>query len=125
MERIELDSLHRDLQLMTEFEAYYRQREEQRKRFKRQAAPVFARRPVLDPFSRPSTDISADELRRDLRAMLEPIRTTITAEAAEDPERAAAELEEMVRALGAAFELGIASATTDAHLGVDDIPDAA
>lgn len=52
IERIELDGLDRDLQLMTEFEAYYRQREEHRKRFRRLSGPIFARRPVLDPISR-------------------------------------------------------------------------
>ncbi|MCW2926075.1 MAG: hypothetical protein JWM86_43 [Thermoleophilia bacterium] len=41
IERIELDGLDRDLQLMTEFDAYYRQREEHRERFRRLAGPVF------------------------------------------------------------------------------------
>lgn len=52
IERIEVDGLHDDLRLITEFEAYYRQREEQRKRFKKLGGPVFARRPVLDPAGR-------------------------------------------------------------------------
>lgn len=45
---------------MTRFDAYYRQREEQRKRFKKLAGPVFARRPVLDPISRPPADFTRD-----------------------------------------------------------------
>ncbi|MEO6867875.1 MAG: hypothetical protein ABI200_07630 [Gaiellales bacterium] len=60
IERIELDGLHRDLQLMTEFDAYYQQREVHRKRFKKLAGPVFARRPVLDPISREPTDFTPD-----------------------------------------------------------------
>lgn len=52
IERIELDGLAHDLQLITEFEAYYRQREEHRKRLRRLGTPVFARRPVLDPAGR-------------------------------------------------------------------------
>ena len=60
IERIELDGLSRDLQLLTEFEAYYCQREEQRKRLKKLAGPVFGRRPVLDPISRAPVDFSPD-----------------------------------------------------------------
>lgn len=52
IERIEVDGLHEDLRLITEFDAYYRQREEQRKRFKRLGGPVFARRPIIDPGGR-------------------------------------------------------------------------
>jgi hypothetical protein len=44
IERIELDGLDRDLQLITEFEAYYRQREQHRRRFERLSGPVFAER---------------------------------------------------------------------------------
>lgn len=44
IERIEVDGLHRDLQLMTEFDAYYRQREEQRERASNvSSGNVFAR----------------------------------------------------------------------------------
>lgn len=54
IERIELDGMSRDLQLMTEFDAYYRQREEHRKRFARLGAtPVFSHKPFLDPVGRP------------------------------------------------------------------------
>ena len=49
IERIELDGLDRDLQLITEFEAYYCQREEQRTRFQRLAGPVFAHQPLREP----------------------------------------------------------------------------
>ena len=48
IERIELDGLHHDLQLITEFDAYYRQREVQRERFQRLAGPVFGERREID-----------------------------------------------------------------------------
>lgn len=48
IERIELDGLDRDLQLMTEFEAYYRQREQQKERFERFSEPVFPERSEHD-----------------------------------------------------------------------------
>ena len=60
IERIELDGLAHDLQLMTEFDAYYRQREEQRKRFKKLGGPVFGRRPVLDPIAREPIELKPD-----------------------------------------------------------------
>jgi hypothetical protein len=60
IERIELDGLDRDLELITQFEAYYQQREVHKKRFKTLAGPVFARRPVLDPISREAADFSPD-----------------------------------------------------------------
>lgn len=60
IERIELDGLDRDLELITQFEAYYQQREVHRKRFRRLAGPVFARRPVLDPISREAPDFTPD-----------------------------------------------------------------
>jgi hypothetical protein len=45
IERIELDCLDHDLQLITEFEAYYRRREQDRERYGELARrPVFARR---------------------------------------------------------------------------------
>jgi hypothetical protein len=44
IERIELDGLDRDLQLITEFEAYYRQRERDRERFEELKRPVFGER---------------------------------------------------------------------------------
>jgi hypothetical protein len=40
IERIELDGLSRDLQLITEFEAYYRKREEQRERLAALGEPL-------------------------------------------------------------------------------------
>lgn len=43
IERIEVDGLHHDLQLITEFEAYYRQRERQREQLRSLAGPVFPR----------------------------------------------------------------------------------
>jgi len=46
IERIEVEGLHRDLQLITEFEAYYRERETQRTRFKKLAGPVFCSPPI-------------------------------------------------------------------------------
>ncbi|MCW2921243.1 MAG: hypothetical protein JWL76_1117 [Thermoleophilia bacterium] len=58
IERIELDGLAHDLQLMTEFDAYYRQREEQRKRFKKLGGNVFGKRPALDPVARPPIDLT-------------------------------------------------------------------
>ncbi len=59
IERIELDCLDRDLQLITEFEAYYRQRERQRERFERVARrPVFGER---TPIERPMGETSVDE----------------------------------------------------------------
>ena len=67
IERIELDGMNRDLQLITEFEAYYRQREEQRTRFKRLAGPVFGRRPVLDSISRGPIDLGPDPFWAELR----------------------------------------------------------
>lgn len=60
IERIELDGLEHDLQLITEFDAYYRQREEQRKRLRRLSGPVFARRPVLDPAGRERAPFTHD-----------------------------------------------------------------
>lgn len=67
IERIELDGMDRDLQLITEFDAYYRQREEQRKRFKKLAGPVFGRRPVLDPASREPIEFPPDSFWKTLR----------------------------------------------------------
>ena len=61
IERIELDGLSRDLQLITEFEAYYRQREQDRKRLRRLGGPVFARRPALDPAAREHADFSREQ----------------------------------------------------------------
>ncbi len=56
IERIELDGLDRDLQLITEFDAYYRQREEQKQRFQKLGGPVFGRRPTInDPAQRESS----------------------------------------------------------------------
>ena len=67
IERIELDGIDRDLQLITEFEAYYRAREEQRKRFKRLGGPIFARRPVLDPAGRDRAPFTPDPFWAELR----------------------------------------------------------
>jgi hypothetical protein len=67
IERIELDGLSNDLELITRFEAYYQQREVQRKRFKRLAAPVFARRPVLDPIRRAPVVFTPDPFWSSLR----------------------------------------------------------
>ena len=67
IERIELDGLDRDLELITQFEAYYRQREEHKKRFQRLAGPVFARRPVLDPISREPAVFTPDPFWASLR----------------------------------------------------------
>lgn len=44
IERIELDCIDRDLQLITEFEAYYRQREVTSERLRTFKRPVFADR---------------------------------------------------------------------------------
>jgi hypothetical protein len=60
IERIEVEGLYDDLRLITEFDAYYRQREEQRKRFKKLGGPVFARRPVLDPGGRDRQPFEVD-----------------------------------------------------------------
>lgn len=60
IEQIEIAGLNRDLQLITEFDAYYRRREEQRKRFKRLGGSVFSRRPVLDPAGRERLPFSGD-----------------------------------------------------------------
>ncbi len=68
IERIELEGLDRDLRLITEFEAYYRQREEQRKRFKRLGGSVFGRRPVLDPASREPFELPIDPFWAELRS---------------------------------------------------------
>jgi hypothetical protein len=67
IERIELDCLDHDLNLLTQFDAYYRQREEQRKRFKKLGGPVFARRPVLDPASREPLAFEPDAFWSELR----------------------------------------------------------
>lgn len=67
IERIELDGLHRDLQLITEFEAYYRQREVQRARFKKLGGPVFGNRPLLDPAARERAPFTADPFWTELR----------------------------------------------------------
>lgn len=67
IERIELDCLDRDLQLITEFEAYYRQREEHRKRFKRLGGSVFAHRPALDPVAREPISFEPDAFWTELR----------------------------------------------------------
>lgn len=68
IERIELDGLERDLQLITQFDAYYRSREESRKRLKRVAAgPLFGRRPVIDPVSREPIHLEHDAFWSTLR----------------------------------------------------------
>ena len=67
MEGIEIAGLDRDLELLTEFDAYYRQREEQRKRFKKLGGPVFARRPVLDPAGRERVPFTVDPFWSHLR----------------------------------------------------------
>jgi hypothetical protein len=67
IERIELDGLNRDLQLITEFEAYYRQREESRTRFKQLGGPVFDRRPVLEPTAREPLELRPDPFWAELR----------------------------------------------------------
>lgn len=53
IERIELDSLSSDLQLITEFEAYYQQRERHRKRFMQAQHSVF---PQCTEISRSRTE---------------------------------------------------------------------
>lgn len=60
IERIELDGLDRDLELITQFEAYYRQREEHQERFRRLGGPVFARRPLFDPDDREPAQFRPD-----------------------------------------------------------------
>ncbi|MCW2948989.1 MAG: hypothetical protein JWN41_2 [Thermoleophilia bacterium] len=67
MEGIEIAGLDRDLNLLTEFEAYYRQRDEERKRFKRLGGPVFARRPVIDPAGRKRAPFEVDPFWTQLR----------------------------------------------------------
>jgi hypothetical protein len=67
MERIEIAGLDRDLQLLTEFEAYYSQRDADRKRFKRLGGPVFARRPVIDPAGRERAPFEVDAFWSQLR----------------------------------------------------------
>lgn len=67
IERIELDGLGRDLALLVEFDAYYRQREEYRKRLRRLASPVFSRRPVLDPAGRERVPFTSEAFREGLR----------------------------------------------------------
>ena len=67
IERIELDCLDRDLQLITEFDAYYRQREEHRQRFKTLAGPVFGTRTGLDAESREPVKFEADAFWTELR----------------------------------------------------------
>ena len=67
MERIEIAGLDRDLELMTEFEAYYTRRDEERKRFKKLGGPVFARRPILDPAGRERAPFELDSFWTHLR----------------------------------------------------------
>jgi len=67
IERIELDGLSRDLELMTEFEAYYAQREVQRTRFRKLASPVFARKPLLDSVGRDDQPFRTDPFWTTLR----------------------------------------------------------
>jgi hypothetical protein len=67
METIEIAGLDRDLELMTEFDAYYSQRDADRARFKRLGGPVFARRPVLDPAARARTPFEVDAFWTHLR----------------------------------------------------------
>lgn len=67
IERIELEGLDRDLRLMTEFDAYYRQREEQKRRFERLGGPVFARGPSIASPERPPVDFSPDAFWSELR----------------------------------------------------------
>lgn len=66
IERIELDGLDRDLRLITEFEAYYRQREEQKARFQRLGGPIFARTPGIAS-ERPAADFTPDAFWTELR----------------------------------------------------------
>lgn len=60
IERIELDGLDHDLELMTRFEAYYQQREVHRQRFRRLAGAVFGHRPSLDPQDREPAAFAPD-----------------------------------------------------------------
>lgn len=67
IERIELDCLDHDLQLLTQFDAYYRQREEHRARFQRLSGPVFAHRSALDPDCREPISFTPDAFWSELR----------------------------------------------------------
>jgi len=67
MEHIEIEGLGRDLQLLTEFDAFYSRRDEERKRFKKLGGPVFARRPVIDPAGRARAPFEVDAYWTQLR----------------------------------------------------------
>jgi hypothetical protein len=67
IERIELDGMDRDLQLITEFEAYYRQREQHRRRFERLSGPVFAERSDHDLGRRKPLAFAPDPFWAELR----------------------------------------------------------
>lgn len=67
IERIELEGLDRDLRLITEFEAYYRQREEQKRRFQRLGGPIFAGSPGIAS-ERPAVEFAPDAFWSELRS---------------------------------------------------------
>ncbi|MCW2922760.1 MAG: hypothetical protein JWM98_164 [Thermoleophilia bacterium] len=60
MEGIEVEGLHRDLQLITEFEAYYQQREAHRTRFARLGGNVFEHRPATNLAERATPSFAVD-----------------------------------------------------------------
>ena len=67
IERIEIDSLNRDLALITEFEAYYQKREEHRLRLAQIGGPVF---PPFEPYEhdqRTESPFSRDSRWREFR----------------------------------------------------------
>ncbi|MCW2961303.1 MAG: hypothetical protein JWM25_40 [Thermoleophilia bacterium] len=69
IERIEVDGINRDLNLMTQFEAYYAEREATRERFERAGGPVFTLRfeSKIDPPTRPATPFARDHFWTELR----------------------------------------------------------
>ncbi|MCW2956606.1 MAG: hypothetical protein JWO69_1475 [Thermoleophilia bacterium] len=67
IESIEIDGLNRDLSLITQFEAYYRQREAARARVRRLGGPVFPHEPRIDPVERPQVPFAADAFWTTLR----------------------------------------------------------